>query len=99
MIAGGMGKIKTQHVTKKTTASGSQINSLGWTGYAGEAGGGGAASSVTAGGLSSQLDYASVQRHNPEMQRRCQEVIDQCWQLDEHNPIAFIHDVGAWRHS
>ena len=94
MIAGGMGKIKTRHVTKKTTGSGSKLIVLG--GPAMLIGlGGGAASSVTAGSLSSQLDYASVQRHNPEMQRRCQEVIDQCWQLDENNPIAFIHDVGA----
>ncbi|WP_288502959.1 phosphoribosylformylglycinamidine synthase, partial [uncultured Pseudomonas sp.] len=57
--------------------------------------GGGAASSVATGASSADLDFASVQRENPEMERRCQEVIDRCWQLGEHNPIAFIHDVGA----
>ena len=57
--------------------------------------GGGAASSVTSGSSSEDLDFASVQRQNPEMERRCQEVIDQCWQLGQQNPIAFIHDVGA----
>ncbi len=57
--------------------------------------GGGAASSMTTGSSSEDLDFASVQRQNPEMERRCQEVIDQCWQLGDSNPIAFIHDVGA----
>mgnify|MGYP000665555716 FL=1 len=57
--------------------------------------GGGAASSMTTGSSSADLDFASVQRQNPEIERRCQEVIDQCWQLGDTNPIAFIHDVGA----
>ena len=57
--------------------------------------GGGAASSMTSGAGNEQLDFASVQRDNPEMERRCQEVIDACWQLGVNNPIAFIHDVGA----
>ena len=57
--------------------------------------GGGAASSMTTGSSSADLDFASVQRQNPEIERRCQEVIDQCWQLGDSNPIAFIHDVGA----
>jgi len=57
--------------------------------------GGGAASSMSAGSSNADLDFASVQRDNPEMERRCQEVIDQCWQLGERNPILFIHDVGA----
>ena len=58
--------------------------------------GGGAASSMTSGSSSEDLDFASVQRQNPEIERRCQEVIDQCWQLGGgNNPIAFIHDVGA----
>jgi phosphoribosylformylglycinamidine synthase len=62
--------------------------------------GGGAASSMNSGTSSENLDFASVQRQNPEMERRCQEVIDQCWQLStaaegDQNPIAFIHDVGA----
>ncbi|MCJ8273379.1 MAG: phosphoribosylformylglycinamidine synthase, partial [Psychrosphaera sp.] len=53
------------------------------------------ASSMTSGQSSENLDFASVQRENPEMERRCQEVIDKCWQLGDDNPIAFIHDVGA----
>ena len=57
--------------------------------------GGGAASSMSSGTSSADLDFASVQRDNPELERRCQEVIDQCWQLGDENPIAFIHDVGA----
>ncbi|BAN97473.1 phosphoribosylformylglycinamidine synthase [Plautia stali symbiont] len=57
--------------------------------------GGGAASSMASGQSDADLDFASVQRDNPEMERRCQEVIDRCWQLGEANPILFIHDVGA----
>ena len=57
--------------------------------------GGGAASSVASGEGKEDLDFASVQRENPEMERRCQEVIDRCWALGDENPIAFIHDVGA----
>ncbi len=57
--------------------------------------GGGAASSMASGQSDADLDFASVQRDNPEMERRCQEVIDRCWQLGEYNPILFIHDVGA----
>ena len=57
--------------------------------------GGGAASSMASGQSSEDLDFASVQRDNPEMERRCQEVIDACWQLGDDNPIQFIHDVGA----
>ncbi|HEY5700844.1 MAG TPA: phosphoribosylformylglycinamidine synthase, partial [Gammaproteobacteria bacterium] len=57
--------------------------------------GGGAASSVAAGKGEESLDFASVQRDNAEMQRRCQEVIDRCWQLGAGNPILSIHDVGA----
>jgi phosphoribosylformylglycinamidine synthase len=57
--------------------------------------GGGAASSMASGQSAENLDFASVQRENPEMERRCQEVIDKCWQRGEQNPIAFIHDVGA----
>jgi phosphoribosylformylglycinamidine synthase len=57
--------------------------------------GGGAASSMAAGSNTEQLDFASVQRANAEMERRCQEVIDQCWALDRENPILSIHDVGA----
>ncbi len=57
--------------------------------------GGGAASSVGSGQSSSDLDFASVQRGNPEIQRRAQEVIDRCWALGDDNPIHLIHDVGA----
>jgi phosphoribosylformylglycinamidine synthase len=57
--------------------------------------GGGAASSMTSGSSAEDLDFASVQRANPEMERRCQEVIDRCWARGEDNPILFIHDVGA----
>ena len=57
--------------------------------------GGGAASSMATGTSDADLDFASVQRANPEMERRCQEVIDRCWALGERNPILFIHDVGA----
>ena len=56
---------------------------------------GAAASSMASGESAEDLDFASVQRDNPEMERRCQEVIDRCWQLGSDNPIAFIHDVGA----
>ncbi|PCR10649.1 phosphoribosylformylglycinamidine synthase [Klebsiella pneumoniae] len=56
---------------------------------------GGAASSMASGQSDADLDFASVQRDNPEMERRCQEVIDRCWQLGDANPILFIHDVGA----
>ena len=57
--------------------------------------GGGAASSLGSGSSSAELDFASVQRGNPEMQRRAQEVIDRCWALGARNPIELIHDVGA----
>ena len=57
--------------------------------------GGGAASSMGSGVERGDLDFASVQRGNPEIQRRAQEVIDRCWALDERNPILLIHDVGA----
>jgi phosphoribosylformylglycinamidine synthase len=50
---------------------------------------------MTSGQSGEDLDFASVQRENPEMERRCQEVIDRCWQMGDNNPIAFIHDIGA----
>lgn len=94
MIAGGYGNIKQEHIAQTEFAPGSKLVVLG--GPAMLIGlGGGAASSMTSGASSEDLDFASVQRQNPEIERRCQEVIDQCWQLGEHNPIAFIHDVGA----
>ncbi len=94
MIAGGFGNIKDEHVLKGHIPVGAKLVVLG--GPAMLIGlGGGAASSMSTGASSEDLDFASVQRENPEMERRCQEVIDQCWQLGRRNPIAFIHDVGA----
>lgn len=94
MLAGGYGNIKAEHIEKPPFAAGSKLVVLG--GPAMLIGlGGGAASSMASGSSSEDLDFASVQRQNPEMERRCQEVIDACWQFGEQNPIAFIHDVGA----
>ncbi len=94
MIAGGMGSIREQHVDKRPLIPGASIVVLG--GPAMLIGlGGGAASSVGSGQSQEDLDFASVQRGNPEMQRRCQEVIDTCWAMGENNPILSIHDVGA----
>jgi phosphoribosylformylglycinamidine synthase len=94
MLAGGMGNIRAEHVQKGEITIGSKLIVLG--GPAMLIGlGGGAASSMATGTSSADLDFASVQRENPEMERRCQEVIDRCWQLGDSNPISFIHDVGA----
>ena len=94
MLAGGVGNIRAQHVRKKVFPAGTRIVVLG--GPAMLIGlGGGAASSMATGASDAELDFASVQRGNPEMQRRCQEVIDRCWARDADNPILAIHDVGA----
>lgn len=94
MLAGGLGNIRDEHVQKGDICVGANLIALG--GPAMNIGlGGGAASSMASGQSSENLDFASVQRENPEMERRCQEVIDKCWQLGEKNPILFIHDVGA----
>ncbi|MGS0534678.1 phosphoribosylformylglycinamidine synthase [Pseudoalteromonas sp. SaAl2] len=94
MLAGGLGNIRTDHVQKGDIPVGAKLIALG--GPAMNIGlGGGAASSMASGQSNEDLDFASVQRENPEMERRCQEVIDKCWQLGDANPIAFIHDVGA----
>ncbi len=94
MIAGGIGMIRPAHVHKQQVPPGAPIVVLG--GPAMLIGlGGGAASSMASGASRSELDFASVQRDNPEMQRRCQEVIDRCWQRGDDNPILSIHDVGA----
>ncbi|MFD1007697.1 phosphoribosylformylglycinamidine synthase [Oceanisphaera ostreae] len=94
MLAGGLGNIRGEHVQKGEITVGAKLIVLG--GPAMNIGlGGGAASSMTSGQSSEDLDYASVQRDNPEMERRCQEVIDRCWAMGENNPIQFIHDVGA----
>jgi len=94
MIAGGLANLRATHVDKRTLQDGDAVIVLG--GPAMLIGlGGGAASSVAAGSSSEQLDFASVQRDNPEMQRRCQEVIDACCARGDANPIVSIHDVGA----
>jgi phosphoribosylformylglycinamidine synthase len=94
MLAGGLGNIRASHVEKKAFPAGTPLVVLG--GPAMLIGlGGGAASSMTSGTSAEDLDFASVQRANPEMERRCQEVIDRCWQRGDDNPILFIHDVGA----
>jgi len=94
MLAGGLGNIRAEHVEKAAFPAGTPLVVLG--GPAMLIGlGGGAASSMTSGASAEDLDFASVQRANPEMQRRCQEVIDRCWARGDANPILFIHDVGA----
>jgi phosphoribosylformylglycinamidine synthase len=94
MIAGGLGNIRRDHVEKDDCPVGGHVVILG--GPAMLIGlGGGAASSMDSGASSADLDFASVQRGNPEMQRRAQEVIDRCWTLGDANPIHLIHDVGA----
>ena len=94
MLAGGLGNIRAAHVPKGGISPGDKLIVLG--GPAMLIGlGGGAASSLASGAGDADLDFASVQRDNAEMQRRCQEVIDRCWALGDENPIVFIHDVGA----
>jgi len=94
MIAGGLGNIRREHVQKPEVPVRAKLVVLG--GPAMLIGlGGGAASSMASGSSTADLDFASVQRGNPEIERRAQEVIDRCWALGERNPIALIHDVGA----
>jgi phosphoribosylformylglycinamidine synthase len=94
MLAGGLGNVRPMHVDKNTTPAGAKVIVLG--GPAMLIGlGGGAASSMATGTSHENLDFASVQRGNPEIERRCQEVIDHCVALGEDNPIISIHDVGA----
>lgn len=94
MIAGGFGSVSEKHIKKQDLPAGALIVVLG--GPAMKIGlGGGAASSMASGTSEAELDYASVQRQNPEMQRRCQEVIDRLWAMGDSNPILSIHDVGA----
>ena len=94
MLAGGVGNIRAEHIAKQGFPAGTPLIVLG--GPAMLIGlGGGAASSMASGSSAEDLDFASVQRANPEMERRCQEVIDSCWAWGEDNPILFIHDVGA----
>jgi phosphoribosylformylglycinamidine synthase len=94
MIAGGLGNIDAGQTAKVNFDSGALLVQLGGPGM--RIGlGGGAASSLDAGANTEDLDFDSVQRDNPEIQRRVQEVIDRCWALGEANPILSIHDVGA----
>ncbi|HEY8355610.1 MAG TPA: phosphoribosylformylglycinamidine synthase [Methylophilaceae bacterium] len=94
MLAGGVGNISAQHAKKHSIPPGAALIQLG--GPAMLIGlGGGAASSMDTGANAEDLDFDSVQRGNPELERRAQEVIDRCWQLGDKNPILSIHDVGA----
>lgn len=94
MLAGGLGNIRTAHIEKHAIRPGDLLIVLG--GPAMLIGlGGGAASSQSGNRTNTELDFASVQRDNAEMERRAQEVIDRCWQLGDQNPILSIHDVGA----
>ncbi|MCK9387751.1 MAG: phosphoribosylformylglycinamidine synthase [Sulfuritalea sp.] len=94
MIAGGMGNIAAEDSFKIKFPAGSLLIQLGGPGMLIGLGGG-AASSMATGVNAADLDFASVQRGNPEIQRRAQEVIDRCWQQGDANPILAIHDVGA----
>lgn len=94
MIAGGLGNIRRQHINKTKLPAGAHLIVLG--GPAMLIGlGGNTSASMQAGQSGAELDFASVQRSNPEMQRRVQEVIDHCWAMGNNNPIISIHDVGA----
>ncbi len=94
MLAGGVGSIAAQHTHKHDIPVGALLIQIGGPGMLIGLGGS-AASSMDTGANTENLDFASVQRGNPEMQRRAQEVIDRCWQMGERNPILSIHDVGA----
>ena len=94
MLAGGIGNIRDDQTKKDVPPAGSLLIVLGGPGM--RIGlGGGAASSMTTGSNSEALDFDSVQRGNPEMERRAQEIIDRCWSMGDENPIIAIHDVGA----
>jgi phosphoribosylformylglycinamidine synthase len=94
MIAGGLGNVRRSDVEKREVVVGAPLVVLGGPSMLIGLGGG-AASSVGSGQSSSDLDFASVQRGNAEIQRRAQEVIDRCWAMGPRNPILLIHDVGA----
>ncbi|MBB2894161.1 phosphoribosylformylglycinamidine synthase [Flexivirga oryzae] len=94
MSAGGLGAISADQTEKIRFESGSLLVQLGGPGM--RIGmGGGAASSMASGDNAAELDFDSVQRGNPEIERRAQEVINHCWSLGADNPILAIHDVGA----
>ena len=94
MVAGGLGNVRPMFAHKTGIEAGAKLIVLGGPGMLIGLGGG-AASSQASGTSSAELDFASVQRENPEMQRRCQQVIDACVSIGESNPIQSIHDVGA----
>ena len=94
MLAGGLGSIQQQQIEKQQIPPGALLIQLGGPGFLIGLGGG-AASSMDTGTNNEDLDFDSVQRGNPEMERRAQEVIDACWQLGKNNPVISIHDVGA----
>lgn len=94
MIAGGLGNVRRGDVEKRAVVVGAPLVVLGGPSMLIGLGGG-AASSLGSGQSSSDLDFASVQRANAEIQRRAQEVIDRCWEMGDANPILLIHDVGA----
>jgi phosphoribosylformylglycinamidine synthase len=94
MLAGGIGAIRPGHIAKVPVPAGAALIVLGGPAFLIGLGGG-AASSLAQGASAEDLDFASVQRDNPEIQRRCQEVIDRCWAMGDANPILSIHDVGA----
>jgi len=94
MLAGGIGTVRETHVQKAPVPAGAALIVLGGPAFLIGLGGG-AASSLAQGASAEDLDFASVQRDNAEIQRRCQEVIDRCWALGDNNPILSIHDVGA----
>src|SRR5471032_682923 len=94
MLAGGIGAIRGAHVAKAPVPAGAALIVLGGPAFLIGLGGG-AASSVAQGASHEDLDFASVQRDNAEIERRCQEVIDRCWAQGDTNPILSIHDCGA----
>jgi phosphoribosylformylglycinamidine (FGAM) synthase-like enzyme/phosphoribosylformylglycinamidine (FGAM) synthase-like amidotransferase family enzyme len=94
MLAGGIGAVRPAHVEKTPFPAGAALVVLGGPAFLIGLGGG-AASSLAQGASAEDLDFASVQRDNAEIERRCQEVIDRCWALGDRNPILSIHDVGA----
>jgi phosphoribosylformylglycinamidine synthase len=94
MLAGGIGAIRPAHVQKAKVPEGAALVVLGGPAFLIGLGGG-AASSLAQGASHADLDFASVQRDNAEIERRCQEVIDRCWAMGDANPILSIHDVGA----
>ncbi len=94
MLAGGLGSIAERDVNKLDVTEGALLIQIGGPGMLIGLGGG-AASSMDTGSNAENLDFDSVQRGNPEMQRRAQEVIDRCWQMGVQNPILSVHDVGA----